>query len=441
MKTAMRIYSAMAAVVVLAGVEFAQAAPPPNDNFTNRLVLTGTDVSFDGTLAEATLESGEIMPPPGLVSAAQTESVWWEWTAPASETVLIQVSNPSQPSGNDTLAVYSLSNISSGQFIVAMPLPTGLPELFFAFEAIAGTNYQIQLAGSDGTSFHFRLLATNSPCIIEQPRSQTITTGDSVLFTVLAASGSPKGYQWQFNATNLPGETFPILALDSPDASQAGPYQVIITNATGAVTSQVATLWMTTVDTVPGLRATSASTNNEFAFRMLGDVGRRYCILSSASWSGPWWNENSFPGPWGPSSVVIDWTGADRFALQQQTSPSKFWRASAYHATMRFVITTSRSSGLPASCMATKTTCRFPPLSRSRISCLISNSAMPAVSPLALWAGRTLCLNGCTRRPAIFQTMCWWNREASTGEKEAISSPQSVLQPLQARFLLIFQPD
>jgi hypothetical protein len=31
--------------------------------------------------------------------------------------------------------------------------------------------------------------------------------------------------------------------------------------------------------------------------------------------------------------VVIDWTGADRFALQQQTGPLKFWRASTYHAT------------------------------------------------------------------------------------------------------------
>jgi hypothetical protein len=332
MKTEMRIYSAMAAVAVLAGVEVAQAAPPPNDNFTNRTVLTGTDVSFDGTLAGATVEAGEIMPPPGLVSAAQTESVWWEWTAPASETVLIQISNPSQPSGNDTLAVYSLSNILSGQVIGATPLDTGLPELFFAFEAIAGTNYQIQLAGSDGTSFHFRLLATNSPCIIEQPRSQTISIGDSVLFTVLAASGSPKGYQWQFNATNLPGETFPMLALDSPDASQAGPYQVIITNATGAVTSQVATLWMTTVDTAPVLRVISASTNNEFAFQIFGDVGRRYYMESSTDLRG-WSPEWSFPGRGFGEYVVVGWTGSDRFAMEQQTAPLKLLRASTYHAT------------------------------------------------------------------------------------------------------------
>jgi hypothetical protein len=79
------------------GLNLAQAAPPPNDNFTNRIVLTGTDVSFDGTLAGATVESGEIMPPPSFVTAAQTESVWWDWTAPESGTVLIQITNVSPP--------------------------------------------------------------------------------------------------------------------------------------------------------------------------------------------------------------------------------------------------------------------------------------------------------------------------------------------------------
>jgi hypothetical protein len=225
-----------------------------------------------------------------------------------------------------------LSNVSSGQIIGVTPIDWRFPEMFLAFEAVAGTDYQIQFAGSDATNFHFRLLATNSPCIIEQPRSQTISTGDSVLFTVLAASGSPKGYQWQFNATNLPGETSPMLALDSPNASQAGPYQVIITNATGAVTSQVATLWMTTVDTVPGLRATAASTNNEFAFRILGDAGRRYWMESSTDLLG-WSPQYIFPTHGYAQYVVIGWTGSDGFALPPQTAPLKLLRASTYHAT------------------------------------------------------------------------------------------------------------
>ena len=86
-----------ALVMGLVGLSRAQAAPPPNDNFTNRIVLSGTDVSFDGTLAGATVESGEIMPPPSFVTAAQTESVWWDWTATESGTVLIQITNVSPP--------------------------------------------------------------------------------------------------------------------------------------------------------------------------------------------------------------------------------------------------------------------------------------------------------------------------------------------------------
>jgi hypothetical protein len=344
MKIKVRVCSVISALVMgFAGLSRAQMAPPPNDNFTNRIELTGTDVSFDGTLAGATVESAanEITPPSTIyLKNGVTESVWWDWTAPESETVLVQISNPSQQSvDNDAIAVYSLNDISSGQFISGMALDTPFPEMFFAFEAVAGTDYQIQLAGSDGTSFHFRLLATNSPYIIEQPRSQTITTGDSVLFTVIAASGSTKGYQWQFNSTNLPGETTPMLAFDSPDVTPAGPYRVIITNATGAVTSQVATLWMTTNDTMSALRAAVGSTNSEFAFSLLGDMGRRYRLQSSTDLRN-WAPEASFStryfedAPWGPlnvTSVVIDWSGAEGFALPQ-TTPLKLFRASPYHA-------------------------------------------------------------------------------------------------------------
>ena len=40
-----------------------------------------------------------------------TESVWWDWTAPESGTVLIKISN-SQPSlGYDAIAVYTLTDI------------------------------------------------------------------------------------------------------------------------------------------------------------------------------------------------------------------------------------------------------------------------------------------------------------------------------------------
>ena len=57
----------------------------PNDNFSNRIVLTGANVHVTGNNATATQEPGE----PNPTSHAGSNSVWWTWTAPANGTVVI----------------------------------------------------------------------------------------------------------------------------------------------------------------------------------------------------------------------------------------------------------------------------------------------------------------------------------------------------------------
>ena len=49
-------------------------------------------------------------------------------------------------------------------------------------------------------------------------------------------------YQWRFNGTNIAGATGTSLTLSNVQPAQAGSYSVRVTNAFGAVTSQVATL-------------------------------------------------------------------------------------------------------------------------------------------------------------------------------------------------------
>ncbi len=299
-------------------------------------MLNGSDVSFAGTLSGSTFESDqqEITP---FSYWYPTESVWWNWTAAESATVTIQLTSPSRAShAVDVLSVYALDNISSGQLIAWRIIDTRFPELFFTFQAQAGTNYQIQLAGMDGAAFSLRLVATNTPVIIRQPCDLAVTTGDCLLFTTVVAGQGPLRYQWQFNGTNLDGETSPMLALEQAVTNQMGAYRVIITNLGGAVTSRAAQLFITETDPAPRLEAGAVRPTNAFAFALFGDPGRRYRIQSSTNLAN-WHPLTEFPSPPGsfdPVSyvnVVFDSTGADTFT-SPLSGPRGFYRAVPYHA-------------------------------------------------------------------------------------------------------------
>lgn len=79
--------------------------------------------------------------------------------------------------------------------------------------------------------------------ITTQPSNQTVIAGAMASFIVEAAGTAPLSYQWWFNGTNtISGTTNAALVLTNVQASDAGDYTVVVTNAAGAVTSAVATL-------------------------------------------------------------------------------------------------------------------------------------------------------------------------------------------------------
>lgn len=86
------------------------------------------------------------------------------------------------------------------------------------------------------------------PTINTNPVSQSALVGVNASFTVSATGQGTLLYQWTFNGTNLDndshisGATSSNLVVTSVSASDAGPYQVIITNDYGSVTSATATL-------------------------------------------------------------------------------------------------------------------------------------------------------------------------------------------------------
>src|SRR5436305_218434 len=86
------------------------------------------------------------------------------------------------------------------------------------------------------------------PVIVTQPQSLTVNYGDTASFSVTAQSQAAVTYRWQWKGGDLPGETNATLTINSAEGSNAGPYDVVVSNAGGAVTSVVASLTVNSFD-------------------------------------------------------------------------------------------------------------------------------------------------------------------------------------------------
>ncbi len=80
------------------------------------------------------------------------------------------------------------------------------------------------------------------PSIVTQPQSQAIALGDPVEFSVEATGTEPLGYQWRKNLIDLEGATNATLVIAAVNAADAGNYTVVVSNAAGSVSSDLATL-------------------------------------------------------------------------------------------------------------------------------------------------------------------------------------------------------
>jgi hypothetical protein len=315
--------------------------PPPNDNLTNATLLTGTDVTFTGTVAGATIENktnwdGDIFNYP-------TGSIWWSWRAPATMVLNIELAQTqfanSPVNAFDFVNVYSYSN--------GIKSPAGLPEsslgtLFpvppylgcVSVPVTAGSNYLIELVGNNANVTHtYRLIATNTPLILKQPVPRTVYSNGSAFFYVACGGLQPLSYQWFFNGTNLPGQTFPILSFNNISVSNVGSYSVLVSNVSGSTMSAPAVLAISTSNIPPVLRPVKLQ-SNLLTFSLTGELGRAYLVQSSTNLAD-WVPENSFPQA--PPTSAQPWLGNYVFTTNSplmltvtNNSASKYYRAYIY---------------------------------------------------------------------------------------------------------------
>ena len=104
------------------------------------------------------------------------------------------------------------------------------------------------------------------PSITQQPQSTTNCAGATATFSVTASGTAPLYYQWQTNSVNLvnggdySGVTSNVLTVSPVSSADAGSYQCIVTNASGSLTSSVATLTVTAKSSDPTSATASATT-------------------------------------------------------------------------------------------------------------------------------------------------------------------------------------
>jgi hypothetical protein len=129
-----------------------------------------------------------------------------------------------------------------------------------------------------------------TPAIVTEPQSLTVTNGNPASF-VVAATGSPTlQYQWQLNSTNLTdggnitGSSTEALTLAVSGATNAGSYDVIVSNPYGSVTSSIVTL-----NVVFSFQSAVQATNGNVTFSWLTTPGVPYQVqyttnLASTNW-------------------------------------------------------------------------------------------------------------------------------------------------------------
>jgi hypothetical protein len=119
----------------------ARLAPPPNDNFIDRIALYGAEGTAAGSIAEAGMEPGE---PWHNSDHFGTNSVWWAWTAPADGVFNFDTA-PSLP--NAILTVYSGTDINA----LTRVAQTRMRVMAAHVLASAGTIYRIAVCGASST--------------------------------------------------------------------------------------------------------------------------------------------------------------------------------------------------------------------------------------------------------------------------------------------------
>jgi hypothetical protein len=115
--------------------------------------------------------------------------------------------------------------------------------------------------------------STTAPFFRQEAPSRTLITGQPTVLRATVNGSLPLAYQWYFNSVPVPGQTNYWLSLPSITPEQAGNYQLVATNNSGAATSAVVVVsevpWAT-IASQPSNQSAILGSNAAFTVGMYG---------------------------------------------------------------------------------------------------------------------------------------------------------------------------
>jgi phosphoesterase family protein/Ig-like domain-containing protein/immunoglobulin I-set domain protein len=123
----------------------------------------------------------------------------------------------------------------------------------------SGAKFDVVVSNSAGTVTSATATLTvnaaaTAPAITTQPANQTVTAGQTATFTVAASGTAPLSYQWSKNSAAISGATSSTYTTPATTSSDNGAqFTVVVSNVAGNVTSNAATLTVTSPPPPTGL--------------------------------------------------------------------------------------------------------------------------------------------------------------------------------------------
>lgn len=162
--------------------------------------------------------------------------------------ILTAVQTTNGPAPHDLL-VYDIATPTSPVLIgtVAFPAPGTANGNFVGATDIGGGRIFAVDTGNGVVAAQIAVSqAPVPPAIIMDPVGQTAVEGGYVAFSVSASGTKPLDYQWYFNVTNaIANATSNLFTLTNVQLSDAGGYNVAVTNTAGSTNSATAVLAVT----------------------------------------------------------------------------------------------------------------------------------------------------------------------------------------------------